>query len=51
MGVAGKKEGGCCWGTLVMKRVWCSECVCVCVCVCVCGQEKQGMDLDGVYFK
>lgn len=30
VGVAEKKKGGCCWGTLVMKRVWCSEYVCVC---------------------
>lgn len=30
MGVAEKKKGGCCWGMLVMKRVWCSEYVCVC---------------------
>lgn len=31
VGVAEKKKGGCCWGMLVMKRVWCSEYVCVCV--------------------
>lgn len=30
VGVAEKKKGGCCWGMLVMKRVWCSEYVCVC---------------------